>query len=872
MKLFLSPNNRQIADDNGLGKVVHALYAYLPELGIEFVDRPQEADVIAAHVIGNHLPRLDVLHLHGAYFQDDGEQVPEHWMSEINRSIATGCRKARAITIPSEWASMFLKRDMRLLPEVIPNGVDLALWEGNHDNGHYVLWNKNRVDSTVDPHDAYELAKRGVTVVSTYPPGDIPRHALPSTLKVTGRLPFSEMVPLIKNADVYLATTREVMSLSVLEALAAGVPVLGYNWGGVPEVVRHKIEGYLVEPGDVNGLLDGLVWIRNNRHEVSKNARQRAQAYSWQAIAQRYAALYHRVMDERQQEKHTVAVVIPAHNYGRYVTAAIDSVLDQTRQPEEIIVVDDGSTDDTAERVRDLVSKNPGRIRYIHQENLGVATARNNGIRATTADYIVCLDADDILHPAYIETLRGALVADRALGVAWSKLQLFDDANTPLGIWDFDFNWEDQASPAEGGQIRNGIPAGAMFRREMWRRAGGYKQVYHPAEDAELWVRGLSIGFEARRITNEPLYWYRMHQDSASNVRKVPAIHAWHPWATDKQYPFAAPISLDKPMVRMRSYSRPLVSVIIPAGPGHAKYLPGALDSLLGQTFRNWEAIVIDDSDTDEVRQILEPYPFVNYVSAALFDHGAGMARNLGLEAANAPLCFFLDADDYLMPPALEKMLGAWVGIRGQKYIYSDWIKIGQDGSATPQASYDYDQLKWLQQDLHSVSVLMQTEDARRLRFDEDLPGWEDWEFFIRCAVNGICGYHLAEPLLAYRIYSGQRREAAEVLRHELQNAFNKKYGGTQLMACGCSGKTANTVTQAQQAVMAAQVTGPTHILMEYTGPELGSVPYKVNGRTYRGANNDAERYSMVQIEDVDRLKSLGVWREADPSKVIASV
>src|SRR5689334_10244551 len=119
MKLFLTPTIKEVGSDNGVGKVVEAQYRYLSDYDIDFVFDPREADVIAAHVMGDHLPDLDVLHLHGAYFTAD--PMPKEfarWQHDTNRKIASGARRARAVTMPSQWASEFLRRDMRLSPVV----------------------------------------------------------------------------------------------------------------------------------------------------------------------------------------------------------------------------------------------------------------------------------------------------------------------------------------------------------------------------------------------------------------------------------------------------------------------------------------------------------------------------------------------------------------------------------------------------------------------------------------------------------------------------------------------------------------------------------------------------------------------------------
>src|SRR5687767_14566662 len=101
----------------------------------------------------------------------------------------------------------------------------------------------------------------------------------------------------------------------------------------------------------------------------------------------------------------TVSVVIPTYNYGRYVGDAIDSALAQTRPPDEVVVVDDGSTDDTPDRL----AAYGDRIRVVRQTNQGLSAARNAGIRAAHGDWVAFLDSDDAFHPRKLELQLGAL-------------------------------------------------------------------------------------------------------------------------------------------------------------------------------------------------------------------------------------------------------------------------------------------------------------------------------------------------------------------------------------------------------------------------------------------------------------------------------
>ncbi|MFZ9033203.1 MAG: glycosyltransferase family 2 protein, partial [Anaerohalosphaeraceae bacterium] len=98
-------------------------------------------------------------------------------------------------------------------------------------------------------------------------------------------------------------------------------------------------------------------------------------------------------------EKLKISAVIPAYNAEKYIARSINSVLNQTCPVDEIIVVDDGSTDSTAE----VIKSYGGKVRYIHQQNAGVSAARNTGIQAATCEWVAFLDADDEWLPEKIE-------------------------------------------------------------------------------------------------------------------------------------------------------------------------------------------------------------------------------------------------------------------------------------------------------------------------------------------------------------------------------------------------------------------------------------------------------------------------------------
>ena len=129
-------------------------------------------------------------------------------------------------------------------------------------------------------------------------------------------------------------------------------------------------------------------------------------------------------MEQGAARNPILSVLIPTYNYADFIEAAIQSVLDQAAQGVEILVVDDGSTDDTEAVLQPLST---GRIRYLKQANAGPSAARNFGMREARGDYFMFLDADDALLPGCISTTLDFLRRHREVGLFFTNYDIFDD-------------------------------------------------------------------------------------------------------------------------------------------------------------------------------------------------------------------------------------------------------------------------------------------------------------------------------------------------------------------------------------------------------------------------------------------------------------
>ena len=206
----------------------------------------------------------------------------------------------------------------------------------------------------------------------------------------------------------------------------------------------------------------------------------------------------------------SVSVVIPTYNYGRFIKAAISSVLAQTRSPSEVIVVDDGSTDETTA----VVAAFGKAVRYMRQDNAGVSAARNLGVRESTSQLIAFLDADDTLEPSTLEKQVARLDSDEEIVLVHCAMREFDDetgATIRLHMEGGEDCVANNLLLWEGPLI---VAAGAIIvSRQAFDRVGGFDTRMKVGEDWDFCYRVaqlFKIGFVA-----EPLVNYRRHNAAA---------------------------------------------------------------------------------------------------------------------------------------------------------------------------------------------------------------------------------------------------------------------------------------------------------------------------------------------------------------------
>ena len=206
-----------------------------------------------------------------------------------------------------------------------------------------------------------------------------------------------------------------------------------------------------------------------------------------------------------------VSVIIPAYNCDRYIDQAIASVLEQTYTDYELIIVDDGSTDDTAQ----VIKSYGDRINYIYQDNQGVAQARNRGLAAAQGQYIAFLDQDDFFYSHKLASQVALMEQNPARGMIGSSWDIVNAQGKRLNkvqIWQ-----ENRELNIRDIIIWKPVFLGAMLFSHAWlKKTTGFDPQLEQTPDVDLVLRLAAIGCPGYWL-NDATVAYRQHESNASS-------------------------------------------------------------------------------------------------------------------------------------------------------------------------------------------------------------------------------------------------------------------------------------------------------------------------------------------------------------------
>lgn len=224
-----------------------------------------------------------------------------------------------------------------------------------------------------------------------------------------------------------------------------------------------------------------------------------------------------------------VSVIIPCYNQAQYLSEAIDSLLLQTYQHWEAFIVNDGSSDKTEEIVLDYVKKD-SRIKYVNKQNGGLSSARNAGAKLAKGEFLLPLDADDVIKPKYMEKAIDAFNENPQLKLVYCQGFLF---GVKTGPWE-GICYRGYKNLLIGG---SSIFCSAFFRKSDWEKVGGYDENMRKGhEDWEFFIRLLEGEGLVYQIPF-PLFYYRTKETSMitmANQKEVKAETSFYIYSKNR--------------------------------------------------------------------------------------------------------------------------------------------------------------------------------------------------------------------------------------------------------------------------------------------------------------------------------------------------
>jgi len=568
-------------------------------------------------------------------------------------------------------------------------------------------------------------------------------------IRLLGELEQTEIAKILNDSSfLILPSDTGAFCHAAIEAQSCGCLPIAKSTFPISEIIEDEVNGFLLTEMLPNNIADTIISAIQNSEKTAQmrlNALRSAHKYDWDITASEIFKELHQV----GTGKPLVSVIVPCYNYGGYLEQSVESIVAQTFDDWEIIIVNDGSTDNTIEISNKLIAKHKTqRIRLINLINRGrPSIVRNIGIAASFGDFVMCLDADDFIAPNYIEECINVFHNNPDISIVYSdQYHVASGKNVYQPSIDFS---------AELLKEKNLLPTAAMFRRKVWTETGGYCEDLFAYEDWNFWITAAAKGFIGKRV-EKPLYYYRIHEGSLSSEAEK----------NDEMLKFK--IILNNPdfygekrcnaafdyFKKRNDQSRPIVSVIIPCY-NQANFLAEAVESIARQSFRELEIIIVNDGSTDNTSEIALSLVrrFTEYRILLIEQENQGLpaARNVGIERSSGKYILPLDADDKIDRDFLAKTVDILEQQLNISIVYTDVQEFGEEFNIIPSIDWDFEKLCLMNYITATALFRREVWLENRGYKNEMKDGYEDWEFWLNAAANGFKGKRLPLPLFFYR-------------------------------------------------------------------------------------------------------------------------
>lgn len=482
-----------------------------------------------------------------------------------------------------------------------------------------------------------------------------------------------------------------------------------------------------------------------------------------------------------------VSIIIPVYNGSNYMRNAINSAINQTYKNIEIIVVNDGSKDNT-----DKIAKSYGnKIKYICKENGGVATALNLGIRAASGDYIAWLSHDDLYYPEKTEKEIDVIKKlDNKKTIIFSNFELMDEKENTIVRTDLLQGMEREKFcqgiyPVLRGSVNGDT---ILIPKECFNEIGYFNEEQITTNDYEMWIRLFSK--YPSYFIEDALIKYRIHPNQDTNKSPVYIAESNRLWkdiinsVSAEQIKkwefdvFNVYMTLFIQMKNSRFYeaaklaykkakeiylkSTPRVSIAMPCY-NSSKYIDKAIESILEQTFCNFELIIVDDNSTDNTMQKVEVYSKNDFrikVLKNIYEKGVSGAMNTAIEYSSGEYFTRMDSDDISVLNRIEKQVNFLDNNKNYSICSVNISMIDKFGNIYNEAVYPDTEVphEWnfiWTNSIPNAPCMYRTNIIKdnKNKFDKNLKTAEDYDFLTRVIIDNKA-YMIPEALYLYRYIS----------------------------------------------------------------------------------------------------------------------
>ena len=456
----------------------------------------------------------------------------------------------------------------------------------------------------------------------------------------------------------------------------------------------------------------GLVYLRGHNQRV-----KRYYGSSWDASIP--------VTSKRPN----LSVVMSVYNAERHLERAVRSVLNQTYQNFEFIIIDDASTDQTKDLLRKIKDMRVKIIR--NEENLGLTKSLNKAIQIARGQLIARMDGDDLSVPHRFEKQLDFLKKHTDYAVVGSSYYQINQDDCIVSLVKV---LTDDTAIKKGLEKQNWFGHGSvMMRKEAFNKVGGYDERFIFAQDYDLWLR-ISEHYKVANI-EEPLYFWRVSGAGISTQKEKEQ-------KTFAQFALAEAHKRRVNDMQNEAIAKsPMVSVIVPTY-NRPHMLSEALKSIVSQTYKNYEIIVINDGgeDVEKVVANFNDRGCTSYVKHGK-NRGLAAARNTGIKIAKGKYVAYLDDDDVFYPEHLETLVKFLISGES-KVAYTDAHRAHhkmvegkyflEKKDVPYSCDFNFDRI--LRENYIPVLCIMHEKSCfdRVGVFDETLASHEDWDLWMR--------------------------------------------------------------------------------------------------------------------------------------------